>query len=671
MNKKELYNKILQLDGLTNEEKSELLGLLRKQKKYGLVWEDKPEDVEERLREELPVLVEDTAKALISTEADAPNHILIEGDNLEALTALTYTHEGKIDVIYIDPPYNRGEKDFKYNDDYVDKENPFRHSLWLSFMKKRLSIAKSLLKNDGVMIVHIDEHEFDALNILLETEIFTRDNCLGQIIWNKLNPKGDANAVAIQHEYILLYCKNKEAFNSSPNHLMREKPNALKIINKAKSLFSKIGKTIIPEDVKTVISPFEYSEDVLKDFYVTYDLQLINKEFQAWLKRSDFSEGEKAYQYIDENGDAFQTVSMAWPNKETPNSDYFIPLIHPINGEKCPVPDKGWRYPSTTFSNMLGTNEPVELLPNMVVKGQIVFTTGRKGNNQPRNKYLLKENLLENTPSIINDGTSNDKLFKELGIDFEYPKTLAVAKYLLKNVLPNSEIILDFFAGSGTTLHATMQLNAEDSGHRKCILVTNNENNICEEVTYKRNKRVINGYTTPRGEEVPGLKNNTLRYYRTSFVGRSRSMKNMRQLMSLSTDMLCIKEDLYTEQPKFGEQPTYKNVFRYFDNGRKRMMVIYREEAVQQLVELIQKTDYEGKMLVYVFSPSEDPWEGEFEEVQDRVQLCALPQAIYNAYRRILPKKKDEFIGADETKATGQANVTDGTLNFDNEEELQ
>ena len=104
MNKKELYNKILQLDGLTNEEKSELLGLLRKQKKYGLVWEDKPEDVEERLRVELPVLVEDTTKAIISEEADAPNHILIEGDNLEALTALVYTHEGKIDVIYIDPP---------------------------------------------------------------------------------------------------------------------------------------------------------------------------------------------------------------------------------------------------------------------------------------------------------------------------------------------------------------------------------------------------------------------------------------------------------------------------------------------------------------------------------------------------------------------------------------
>ena len=111
MNKNELANKIRGIDGLTNDEKSALIELLRKQKKYGLVWEDKPENVEERLREELPVLIEDTSKAIISEDADAPNHILIEGDNLEALTALAYTHEGKIDVIYIDPPYNTGKKD--------------------------------------------------------------------------------------------------------------------------------------------------------------------------------------------------------------------------------------------------------------------------------------------------------------------------------------------------------------------------------------------------------------------------------------------------------------------------------------------------------------------------------------------------------------------------------
>ena len=124
MNKNELANKIRGIDGLTNDEKSALIELLRKQKKYGLVWEDKPENVEERLREELPVLIEDTSKAIISEDADAPNHILIEGDNLEALTALAYTHEGKIDVIYIDPPYNTGKKDeFKYNDKYVDVLN--------------------------------------------------------------------------------------------------------------------------------------------------------------------------------------------------------------------------------------------------------------------------------------------------------------------------------------------------------------------------------------------------------------------------------------------------------------------------------------------------------------------------------------------------------------------
>lgn len=279
-----LIKRINTLEGLTDKERSALLGLLRENKTYGLVWEDKPEYVEERLRDELPILTEVQERTIISEDKDAPNHILIEGDNLEALATLAYTHEGKIDVIYIDPPYNRGDNDFRYNDNYVDKDNPFRHSLWLSFMKKRLSIAKRLLKNEGVIIIHIDEHEFDALNMLMETEIFTRANCLGQIIWNKLNPKGDANAVAVQHEYILLYCKNKESFNTSLNNLMREKPNAVKIINKAKNLFSKIGKTMIPDDVKAVISPFEYPEKTLKDFYVTYDLQLVNKEFQAWLR---------------------------------------------------------------------------------------------------------------------------------------------------------------------------------------------------------------------------------------------------------------------------------------------------------------------------------------------------------------------------------------------------
>lgn len=143
INKQELINKIHTIDGLSADEKSALVELLNTRKKYGLVWENKPEIVEERLREELPVLAEVKERAIISDDPDAPNHILIEGDNLEALTALSYTHAGKIDVIYIDPPYNTGKKDFKYNDKFVDKDDSFRHSKWLSFMDKRLKIAKS------------------------------------------------------------------------------------------------------------------------------------------------------------------------------------------------------------------------------------------------------------------------------------------------------------------------------------------------------------------------------------------------------------------------------------------------------------------------------------------------------------------------------------------------
>lgn len=156
MNKTELARKIQALDGLSNEEKTALLELIRGHKKYGLVWEDKPEDIEERLREDLPVLVErndDKVHPIISDNPDALNHIIIEGDNLAALTELSYTHAGKIDVIYIDPPYNTGHKDFAYNDSYVDSEDEYRHSKWLYFMAKRLKITKSLLKDTGVIFI--------------------------------------------------------------------------------------------------------------------------------------------------------------------------------------------------------------------------------------------------------------------------------------------------------------------------------------------------------------------------------------------------------------------------------------------------------------------------------------------------------------------------------------
>src|SRR5690606_15256692 len=195
MNKQDLISKIKQLDGISQDERAYLINLVNTKKKYGLVWEDKPEAVEEQLRENLPVLKEVKEKAIINGE-DNPNHILIEGDNLHALTALTFTHEGKIDVIYIDPPYNTGNKDFKYNDSFVDKEDSYRHSKWLSFMDKRLRIAKRLLSDKGVVFISIDDNEQAQLKMLCD-EIFGEKFFIANFLWKKKSTSTNVEGVQV------------------------------------------------------------------------------------------------------------------------------------------------------------------------------------------------------------------------------------------------------------------------------------------------------------------------------------------------------------------------------------------------------------------------------------------------------------------------------------------
>lgn len=665
MNKLELIQKIKQLDGLSQDEKAYLLNLVNTKKKYGLVWEDKPEDVEELLRTHLPVLREVPEKRIlaktqqapktpakkntpllfdeqnqetiaagenIESTAPAPNHILIEGDNLHALTALTFTHEGKIDIIYIDPPYNTGkENEFRYNDKWVLKEDPFRHSMWLNFMQKRLKTAKRLLADDGVFVCHIDENEFDALNVLLETEIFSDNDFLGVIIWNKLNPKGEVTGVATMHEYVLIYAKNKENFRVKENILLRPKPNALTILNKAKNLFAKIGKRQIPESIKEVIKPFNYSKDLLSDFEVLYDLELVNKEFQAWISIQDFSGGEKAYKFIDEKGNVYQSVSMAAPDR--PETRSHRPLIHPVTNKPCPVPAKGWRNPDNTMDKLLK-------------EGLIIF--GNDENTQPRRKYLLKENLSEVTPSIYNNGASDETLMKDLNLNFPYPKVTTAAQYFLKNIHPNPRIILDFFAGSGTALHATMSLNNEDEGNRQCILITNNENKIAEEVCYERNKKIIQGYSKPNGQLVDGLVYNNLRYYKTEFVSREPSLKNKKELIRLATELLCIKEDCYHECTSVYSKLAI-SILQLFENQQgKFLCVIYDDnhidEGVATLKKLMAGGQVKEEIKVYVFSNGQYPYTEDFEEVLEHITLCALPDAIYKAYMNVLPKKQRETI---------------------------
>lgn len=585
-----LIKRINTLEGLTDKERSALLGLLREDKTYGLVWEDKPEDVEERLRDELPILTEVPERAIISNDKDAPNHILIEGDNLEALATLAYTHEGKIDVIYIDPPYNTGNKDFIYNDSYVDKEDSYRHSKWLSFMSRRLKIAKKLLSDRGVIFISIDDNEQAQLKLLCD-EVFGGNNFVAQFIWKKKQGGGnDSNFVVTEHEYILCYVSNTKT----------------KIIG-------------------------------------------LDKSYQL---------DDKLYPNKDEKGE-YGLVTLDKASIQISQS-LIYEIIGPDGEKYNPRVVKGkqscWRWSKAKVKAQYD---------------ELVFKNGKVYTKYYRPEGVTPKSLL--TDIIYGRTESGNDDIKEIFGDkpFAYPKPLSLIRHLL-SIVEKPITILDFFAGSGTTLNATMKLNVEDGGHRQCILVTNNENNICEEVTYERNKRVIQGYTNAKGEEVSGLTKNNLRYYRTGFVGRSRSMQNMRKLVNLSTDMLCIKEDLYTEQNTFGGHKTYKGIFRYFDDGKKQMLVIYREEAIDELVDIIYDLDIIQPIKVYVFSPSEDPWEGSFDDVSDKVELCALPQAIYNTYRRILPKKKDAVVMPEEdalATTEEEKEQFNGMLNFEYDEE--
>lgn len=383
-----------------------------------------------------------------SVNFDTTKNIFIEGDNLDALKLLQENYLGKIKMVYIDPPYNTGN-DFVYADDFVDEVSEFFlrsnqvdregnrltanpetsgrfHSDWLSMMYSRLKLSRNLLRDDGLIVIHIDENEYPNLEKLL-AEIYGEKNNLGTIVWDKRNPKGDATGVAQQHELICIYCKDREFFKTTCE-FQRPKENAGKMLAKAKQILSKEGGVT----------------------------EKARKEYKDWVNQQDLTGGEKAYNQIDDNGDVFRPVSMAWPNKKKAPGDYFIPLIHPVTGKECPVPERGWRNPPATMQELLKS-------------GLIIFGPDEK--TQPTRKYRLNDNLFENIPSLLYYGGSDDALLADLKIPFDTPKPVQVAKRLIQSICKNDDILIDFFAGSCTAAHALMLLNAEDGANRRFIMV--------------------------------------------------------------------------------------------------------------------------------------------------------------------------------------------------------
>lgn len=592
LTKNQLSNKVRQIDGLSDDERSALLACLNEQKKYGLVWEDKPEDVESHLQREVPVLREIKDRAIISQDKEAPNHILIEGDNLEALTALSYTHTGKIDVIYIDPPYNTGNKDFVYNDSYVDKEDGYRHSKWLSFMSKRLVIAKRLLSDKGVIFISIDDNEQAQLKLLCN-EVFLEKNFVGQIIL-KTATDNNPSQINTEHEYMMCFCMNRDLHSN----WKRASESAKLIIHQYESLKKESS-----------------------------DCSIIQTQLRKWINANKIILSQVAhYNNVDNKG-----VYSSSSNSSNPHpGGYMYEIYHPITNKPCPKPKNGWRWPFNTFKQY-------------DLNGDIEW--GIDETTQPHVKKRIETSTEYLRSLIYEDNRGTTMALSEIFNGekaFNNPKPLKVIRKIIDFAGSNNCSVLDFFAGSGTTLHATMQLNAEDGGHRQCILVTNNENKICEEVTYERNKRVINGYTSSKGEEVAGLTANTLRYYKIDYIPRRRTNKNMRALVSASTDLLCIKNNIYAEQPSFGGRKLKPEAARYFDDGRTRMLIIYNELGVKDFVEIIRTMEVEGTILVYVFSNNGYAYNDSFREVLDKVQLCALPAAIYGAYNAVLKPMMSE-----------------------------
>jgi len=568
-------------DNWSNTELIKEIKKLEKRKKYGIVWEEKIEKIAELCKKKLPILEELNYE--IKVDDNKSYNILIEGDNYHALSVLNYTHKGKIDVIYIDPPYNRGSGDFKYNDKYVDKEDGYRHSKWLSFIEKRLILAKNLLKNTGVIFISIDENEFAQLKLLCD-EIFGENNFLGNLIWKRRGGIGSfaEKNLTHNHEYILVY-KKKDGFLY--HNILGEK---------RKKQFKYEDDRGILRWIE-LVGPSQQTKERRPnlDYGILYDLK--NKKIVGFVSR----DGEKEFfddLISNEIKEIWLEGKATWLVGRNIIKKYYKMNLIKVFDEKNKLTLK--------IKNYLYDQDGI-------LNGSIL-------------KSILSDNDIQ-----IGMNSEGTKQIKEILYPKDFsnmkPKPLSLLTFLLSTKTNKKSIVLDFFAGTGTTGHAVMELNKIDNGERKFILCTNNEENICSDVCYPRLKNIINGYSNELGN-FEGYKEN-LKYFKTDFVEGNPTDKNKKLLVEKSTKMLCLKEDCYEEVIKEKEYSVFKNP------QNKYLGIIYDDEGIEPFKKEIVKLN--KSLIVYVFSLDESAKEEEFEDISELVKLKPIPAAILNVYRRI------------------------------------
>lgn len=551
------------------------LSKLKERKRYGLVWEDKFEAVVEQCKSELPVLEEVSERAL-ETDSSLPTNFIIEGDNYHALSVLNYTHAGKIDAIYIDPPYNTGAKNWIYNNDYVDGNDSFRHSKWLCFMERRLSLAKDLLKKDGIIVVTIDDYEMATLTLLMN-RIFGEENRLGTVVI-KNNPSGRSTTAgfAVAHEYALFYAKSADA---------------------------KIGR-------------LERSEEQIARYKEKDELG--NYEWVNF--RARYSTNAPSMQYpifVKKDGSDFRIPQLKW---DSGNRKYDL-LEKPDNDEivKYPIDESGnmrsWKWSIETTNKSKKTELAVRLDRN---KLPAVYMKARMENTGML--PLTWWDKTEYSATAYGTNLLNKILFGEN--DFDYPKSLYAVMDSLRVLTANpNALILDFFAGSGTTGHAVLELNRIDNGKRRFILCTNNDNKIAENITYKRIKNVIDGYA-----DIEGISAN-VRYFKTTFVPQSNvSDDTRRSLISKSTELLCVKESTF-------KKASDNKKFKIYRNDERATGILFDLDALEEFKEKLESTEL--PVNIYVFSLTSDNFSEDFADLKIKHRIRPIPEGILEVYRKI------------------------------------
>lgn len=541
----------LKYDSFSREQLIDKIQKLEKER-YGLVWEDKEENVAKRCETELPLLQEDHSREIICDQA-LPYNIIIEGDNYHSLYALSFTHKKSIDVIYIDPPYNTGNNDFIYNDSYVDKTDQFRHSKWLSFMSKRLRLAKNLMSKRGLIFISIDDIEFAQLKLLCDS-IFSEKNFVVDLIWNSRKSVSNDTIISMNHNHTLIYAKDIETIQKNKQ---------------------------------------QYRLRSNKDKFSNPD----NDPLGDW------------------TADPFDAPNIR------PNLTY--PILNPNTG-KVYYPPKGrcWRTTENEYKRFLS-------------EGRIVF--GKTGKAKPQlkryffeavEKGIVSKSIWDDVGTTTNGTQELEKLFGEK--KFNNPKPVSLILKILELASFGDSTILDFFAGSGTTGHAVIEMNRRDKGHRKFILCTNNENNICTEVTYPRIEKVIKGYSNVEG--IPA----NVKYYTQTFVPVVTSDNDKRELVNRSTEILCVAEDCFEKVRERDNQSDYS----VYKNRKKQMAIIYDEDSISNCIEYLNTHCSEHETVIYVFSYDHTYDAEDFARLNIQFSVKPIPEAIINVYRKISKMKK-------------------------------